>query len=409
MGVGHGSQNLDRDRPPRRSAVVLGARAGRRARARLGRVRPRRRSTRERLVRYAAAAVVAFVAFGKVALAAVPRLAAAPRPARRRRARPRRAAGCWRAACALTALWFPARYWELVKEFDPLASWLVLARGATLVALCSPVLDCGRPGNPHRLDRARPPRRRVARDERALEPHAARRRLEAHRHPRPHAADRELALDADHRVVRPGHPDVGDRRRARRAARARRRSGRGCASRSRRSRGRRASVASATFSLVASAWTSTTTTGVVARASSTSSSTISHMLCAGSRKSEPSRLTTATGVPSRAATTVSPRPGAAAWRLAGRMTRSRRREVRADLLPAPGVVAERDRVGAGGEQPLGEPRRDADAVRDVLAVDDADVDVELARAARGAGPRPRRGRAARRRRRRRGSACGAGL
>ena len=39
------------------------------------------------------------------------------------------------AACALTALWFPARYWELVREFDPLASWLVLARGATLVAL----------------------------------------------------------------------------------------------------------------------------------------------------------------------------------------------------------------------------------------------------------------------------------
>ena len=33
-------------------------------------------------------------------------------------------------ACALTAVWFPARYWELVREFDPLASWLVLARGA---------------------------------------------------------------------------------------------------------------------------------------------------------------------------------------------------------------------------------------------------------------------------------------
>ena len=38
-------------------------------------------------------------------------------------------------ACALTALWFPARYWDLVREFDPLASWLVLARGLTLVAL----------------------------------------------------------------------------------------------------------------------------------------------------------------------------------------------------------------------------------------------------------------------------------
>jgi len=77
-------------------------------------------------------------------------------------------------------------------------------------------------------------------------------------------------------------------------------------------------AARATFSLVASACTSTTTTGVVARASSTSSSTISHMLCAGSRKSEPSRLTTATKVPCRPSTTVSPRPGAETWKFAGR-------------------------------------------------------------------------------------------
>jgi len=41
------------------------------------------------------------------------------------------------------------------------------------------------------------------------------------------------------------------------------------------------------------------------------------------------------------------------------------------------VVAERDRVGAGGEQDVGELGRDPDAVRDVLAVDDADVGVEL--------------------------------
>jgi uncharacterized membrane protein (DUF2068 family) len=40
-------------------------------------------------------------------------------------------------ACALVAtqLWFPFRYWELVKEFDPLASWLVLVRDLLLVAL----------------------------------------------------------------------------------------------------------------------------------------------------------------------------------------------------------------------------------------------------------------------------------
>jgi len=41
------------------------------------------------------------------------------------------------------------------------------------------------------------------------------------------------------------------------------------------------------------------------------------------------------------------------------------------------VIAERDDVCTGGEQPFGELRRDAGAVGDVLAVDDARVDVEL--------------------------------
>jgi len=41
------------------------------------------------------------------------------------------------------------------------------------------------------------------------------------------------------------------------------------------------------------------------------------------------------------------------------------------------VVAERDDVRAGREQPVGELACDACAVGDVLAVDDADVRVEL--------------------------------
>jgi hypothetical protein len=41
------------------------------------------------------------------------------------------------------------------------------------------------------------------------------------------------------------------------------------------------------------------------------------------------------------------------------------------------VVAERHDVRAGRQQPLGELRRDAGAVGDVLAVDDARVGVEL--------------------------------
>jgi len=48
-------------------------------------------------------------------------------------------------------------------------------------------------------------------------------------------------------------------------------------------------------------------------------------------------------------------------------------EVGIDLAAVVGVVAERDHVGAGGEEPFGELGRDAGAVRDVLAVDDAHV------------------------------------
>ena len=46
------------------------------------------------------------------------------------------------------------------------------------------------------------------------------------------------------------------------------------------------------------------------------------MLRAGSRKSEPITLITATSVPSTAVANASPRPGASAERLAGRITRS---------------------------------------------------------------------------------------
>lgn len=91
-------------------------------------------ATAERLVRHACAAVVAFVALSKVLspqflvwlVLLVPLVGGARR--------------YWTLAlltlaCAETAVWFPALYWELVREFDPLASWLVLARGLTLLAL----------------------------------------------------------------------------------------------------------------------------------------------------------------------------------------------------------------------------------------------------------------------------------
>jgi Glycosyltransferase family 87 len=39
------------------------------------------------------------------------------------------------AALVLTQIWFPYRYWDLVREFDPTVSWLVLARDLVLLAL----------------------------------------------------------------------------------------------------------------------------------------------------------------------------------------------------------------------------------------------------------------------------------
>jgi hypothetical protein len=87
-----------------------------------------------RFGQYAAAAIVAFVAFGKVVspqflvwLLAIVVLVQGSRGIA--------ASGFLLAACALTRLWFPRTYWDLVKQFDPTASWLVLARDILLVAV----------------------------------------------------------------------------------------------------------------------------------------------------------------------------------------------------------------------------------------------------------------------------------
>ncbi len=52
-------------------------------------------------------------------------------------------------------------------------------------------------------------------------------------------------------------------------------------------------------------------------------------------------------------------------------------EVRADFCAPEGVVSESDRVRPGGEQLVGEARRDPDPVGGVLAVDDAHVDLQV--------------------------------
>ena len=90
--------------------------------------------TRERLLRYSAAVVCAFVALGKV-LSPQFLIWLIPLVALVRGRRGLTASVLLAAALVLTQLWFPYRYWDLALHFDEAASWLVLARDAVLVAL----------------------------------------------------------------------------------------------------------------------------------------------------------------------------------------------------------------------------------------------------------------------------------
>ena len=129
MRSGHGSQNLDGLGPAVAGVVVSVAQL-----VALVWVWLRRPGTAEELVRWSAAALVAFVALGKVLspqflIWLVPLV---PLVAGRRGLG---AASLLALAAALTQLWFPYRYWDLALEFDPLASWLVVARDLVLVGL----------------------------------------------------------------------------------------------------------------------------------------------------------------------------------------------------------------------------------------------------------------------------------
>jgi hypothetical protein len=99
-------------------------------------------ATPERLVRYAAASLVAFAALGKVLspqfliwlLPLVPLV---------RGRRGLVASGLLALALLLTQIWFPIRYWDLVA-FDAFPSWALLARDLVLVALLGVLIAPGR-------------------------------------------------------------------------------------------------------------------------------------------------------------------------------------------------------------------------------------------------------------------------
>jgi hypothetical protein len=91
----------------------------------------RRDRTREELVRYAAAAVVAFIALGKVLspqflIWLIPLI-----PLVRRWS----VALLYAAALVLTQAWFPKHYWSYALQFSERVTWLVLLRDAVLIAL----------------------------------------------------------------------------------------------------------------------------------------------------------------------------------------------------------------------------------------------------------------------------------
>ena len=84
---------------------------------------------------------------------------------------------------------------------------------------------------------------------------------------------------------------------------------------------------------------------------------------------------TATRTPLRAVTTATSRPGASGGKLAGlTMFGSRDRRIGSISRAAIDVVAERDRIDAGGEQFMIDGRRDARAAGGVLAVGDDQVE-----------------------------------
>jgi hypothetical protein len=91
----------------------------------------RRDRSRDELVRYAAAAVVAFIALGKVLspqflIWLIPFV-----PLVRRWS----VALLYAAALVLTQAWFPKHYWSYALQFSERVTWLVLLRDAVLIAL----------------------------------------------------------------------------------------------------------------------------------------------------------------------------------------------------------------------------------------------------------------------------------
>ena len=139
MRSGHGSQNLYATGTGVAAVLLSLVQVGA-----LGWIWLRRPGTSAELVRWSAAALVAFVALGKVLSPPflVWLLPLVPLVVGRRGLQ---ASALLVAALVLTQLWFPSRYWDLARELELLPSLLVLARDLVLVALLVVLIrDTGR-------------------------------------------------------------------------------------------------------------------------------------------------------------------------------------------------------------------------------------------------------------------------
>jgi hypothetical protein len=137
MRSAHGSQNLVGGGPDALAALQTAVQLG--AIVAVWIWFARGQASPERLVRSDAAAVCAFIAFGKV-LSPQFLIWLVPLVPLVRGRRGLAAGGVLAAALVLTQLWVPFRYWELALHYGTVESWLVLARDLVLVALLAVLL-----------------------------------------------------------------------------------------------------------------------------------------------------------------------------------------------------------------------------------------------------------------------------
>jgi uncharacterized membrane protein len=142
MRSSHGSQNLDGLAPDVIGVVQTGIQLAVLAALLVAFLRLRR-PLPDDLVRYAAAAAVAFVALGKV-LSPQFLIWLVPLVLLVRGRRGLLATALLGCAAVLTQIWFPYRYWDLALAFDPASSWLVFVRDLVLVGLLAVLAWPGR-------------------------------------------------------------------------------------------------------------------------------------------------------------------------------------------------------------------------------------------------------------------------